>query len=258
MFIAEIGLNHKGSEARAWAFLKQLTATKAEAITFQIPKPEFYERVKDWGGPLQPEFYPQAIDFAHQHNKQIGFAVGDKDLIPFLNQKGADFWKLLSIYNQDPDLQTEMQNSGRLVFVSTGVSDEEEILILSKLFENIKLIHTQLSHDLEDTNLKAIGRLKDLTGKEIAFGLHCSDQDVLYLSVAFAPSDIFFYVKENAQEKYPDDQHAILIADVNKVIDKMNYLEQALGSGIKKKMASRIHQDITLRRRSINGFKIKR
>lgn len=240
MFIAEIGMNHKGDEARAFKMLKELVGGEVDAITFQIPEPDFYEQVKEWGGPLSKEFYKKAIDFVHKNNRLIGFAVANKSMVSFLNMSGADFWKSLSISISDEDLQDELQKTGKLIFVSTGISDEEEVLRASKKLGNVKLIHTQLSQSVADTNLKAISRLRNLTGKEVAFGLHCSDLYVLYLSVAFNPSDIFFYVKENSQEKYPDDKHAILVDRVDAVVGKLRDLEKALGSGIKEKMESRL------------------
>ena len=240
MFIAEIGLNHKGDEQAAFRFVQKLVQTQAEAITFQIPNPEFYEKVKDWGDPLPNTFYKKAIDFVHKHHKLIGFAVGDKKIIPFLDQSGADFWKSLSIYINDKDVMGALQNTGKTIFVSTGVSDEQEIVRKSKELGNLKLIHTQLSQKLSDTNLKAISRLRELTGIDVAFGLHCSDHTVLSLSLAFSPSDFFFYVKENLHEKYPDDKHALLMDEVDATIQRLNELREALGSGIKKKMESRL------------------
>lgn len=240
MFVAEIGLNHKGNETKAFEYLKRLVSTEIDGITFQIPKQDFYDRVKEWGGPLSNDFYKKAIEFVHQNNKLIGFALGDKSIIPFLNRSGTDFWKLLSIYITDEELQNELQKTGKLIFVSTGVSDEKEIIEVSKKLTNIKLIHTQLSQRLEDTNLNVISRLKNVTNKEVAFGLHCSDLSVLYLSIAFDPSDIFFYVKENPLEKYPDDKHAILLGKVNKIVKNIRDLEKALGSGTKEKMDSQL------------------
>lgn len=240
MFIAEIGINHKGNEKKAMEMLKRAVNTKADAVTFQIPKPDYYEGVNKWGGPLSKEFYKEAIDYAHSKNKQIGFAIGDKDLIPFLNLSGTDFWKSLSIYIKDVDLKREFNKTGKTVYVSTGVSDEEEILRISEEFTNIKLIHTQLSPDIEEANLKAINRLREVTNKEIAFGLHCADHYILYLSVAFDPSDIFFYVKDNSGEEFPDDKWAIDFEEVDEIIEKMQFLKKGLGSGIKKEMESKL------------------
>ncbi len=40
--IVEIGLNHLGSEERAWRMLEGVAASGADAVTFQIREPKFY------------------------------------------------------------------------------------------------------------------------------------------------------------------------------------------------------------------------
>ena len=240
MFIAEIGLNHKGSTTKAFKMLKELISTDIDAITFQIPKPLFYEKTKEWGGPLSRDFYKDAIDFVHKNNKLIGFAVQDKDMVSFLNLAGADFYKTLSTSIVYDALLNELQKTKKLIFVSTGISSESQIVKISKKLKNIKFIHTQLSQKLEDSNLRAINRLRKVTKKEIAFGLHCVNHQVLYLSVAFEPSDVFFYVKDNSNEKFPDDEHAIMIHNVNTVVNIMKKLKKAIGNGIKKNIKNKI------------------
>ena len=66
---------------------------------------------------------------------------------------------------------------------------------LNKMLGEMKFIHTQISNKIEDVNLKAIDNIRSITGKDVAFGHHCLDERVLYLSAVFEPSDIFFYVK---------------------------------------------------------------
>lgn len=242
MLVSEIGLNHKGSEARAFKMLRDLVSTDIDAITFQVVEPAFYEKIKEWGEPLSNKFYKDAIDIAHQNKKLIGFAVTDKKMISFLDSVGTDFWKLVSTYVSDSALLKEMQKTNKPIFISTGISDEKEIIEMSKKIKgNIKFIHTQLSQEPKEANLKAIKRLKKLTGKEIAFGLHCPDLNILYLSIAFEPSDIFFYVKDHSREKFPDGKHAIILKEVDNVVKILKKLKSALGSGIKEKMKSKLN-----------------
>jgi sialic acid synthase SpsE len=106
---------------------------------------------------------------------------------------------------------------------------------MSKRAKKTVLIHTQLSHPIEDANLKAISRLANLTGKKVAFGLHCADIFAFYLAIACEPSDVFFYVKESSKISYPDDQHAIMISDLGGVLAKVGVVKKALGNGVKVK-----------------------
>ncbi len=240
MFVSEIGINHKGDENRAFEILKKLVNTNVDGITFQVRNAVFYNKVKSWGGPLRNEFYKEAIQYIHENGngKRIGFAVEDQNMIPILDSYGADFWKLLSISITDPAIQDEFQKTGKHIFVSTGTADEQTVLEVSKRLKNITLLQTQLSQELRSTNLNAINRLRYLTNKAVGFGLHCAYLDVLYLSVAFNPSDLFFYVKENTTEKYPEDSHAFTIDKVDELIQKVKNLELALGNEVKEKMES--------------------
>lgn len=236
MIIAEIGLNHKGSEDTAFRMLKKLVKTDIDAITFQIPNQEFFEKIKEWGGALSKDFYKNAIEYTHKNNKKIGFAIMDKSLIQFLNECGADFWKSLSISINDKKLLNEFQKTEKILLVSTGISNEKEIIEATKNLKNIRLIYTQLSADVKDSNLRAIEGLCKVTKRDVAFGLHCTDINVLYLSIAFNPSDVFFYVKENNKENYPDNAHAIVIDEVDNIVKNIKLLKSALGSSTKKTM----------------------
>ena len=179
MFIAEIGLNHKGSEKKALKMLEELMTTDIDAVTLQILPPEFYQITKEWGGVLTQDFYKNMIDFVHKNNKLIGFAIKDKEMVSCLNLAGADFWKILSGSILDNALLQQLQKTKKPMFVSTGLSDEREIIKASKKLKNATLIHTQLSHNLEDSNLKAIERLRKVTSKKIDFGLHCANHQAL-------------------------------------------------------------------------------
>lgn len=240
MLIAEIGINHKGNEKRAFKMLKELARTGIDAVTFQVLPPKSHRENRSFGKPLERKFYSKAIDFAHKNNKLIGFAICDIKMVPFLSKSGADFWKVMSTSISSDTLIKRLVKTGRLLFLSTGISDEREIIKVGKKFKNITFIHTQLSHQIEDINLRAIGRLRKVTGREIAFGLHCPDLHALYLSVAFEPSDLFFYVKDNKRGKFMDDEHAILINRVDKVIKRLKDMQKALGTGIKKKAGIKI------------------
>jgi sialic acid synthase SpsE len=242
MIISEIGLNHLGSEEGAFRMLKELAKTDVDAVTFQIREAGFYDGTKPYRKPLTRNFYIKAAEFAHENSKLIGFAVADECMVSFLDGCGADFWKTLSWDISNDRLQNELKKTGKIIFISTGISDEKTILKTGNRMKGtmFKFIHTQLSKDIGDTNLNSIKRLKDVTMKDVAFGLHCSDFRVLYLSLAFEPSDIFFYVKGSSQEKWPDDEHAISIERVDEVVNGLESLKKALGTGIKEKMENKL------------------
>ena len=55
--IAEIGLNHCGSEKRAEELLQRLVKTRVDAITFQIREKEFYDHTHPRKYELSNQFF---------------------------------------------------------------------------------------------------------------------------------------------------------------------------------------------------------
>jgi hypothetical protein len=74
------------------------------------------------------------------------------------------------------------------------------------------------------------------TGLPVAFGLHCSNQDVLKAAVAFEPHSMFFYVKESGVEGMLDDAHALPLDGLAETLHSLRELMQALGTGKKEEM----------------------
>ena len=91
MIICEIGINHLGSELRAKKMVYQILKTKVDAITFQIPSPEFIKNFKIKTKELNLSFYKKIIKIIHKKKKKIGFAISNEKLIDEINGLGCDF-----------------------------------------------------------------------------------------------------------------------------------------------------------------------
>ncbi|MFH0875116.1 MAG: N-acetylneuraminate synthase family protein [archaeon] len=240
MIIAEIGLNHLGSEKNAYYLLESLLKLEIEAITFQIREKAFYDGSKPHKIPLPEEFYSKTVKLCKKHHKKIGIAISDINMVDFFNELDIDFWKTLSWDILNYELQNKLQKTNKLVFLSTGISDYDDIITANNHFSNCCFIHTQLTHSINEANLKAIQLMKKYTGKNIAYGLHCNNSNVLYACISYEPSDIFFYVKPNESEKYPDDSHAILLDNVNAIVQNIKLIQTSLGDGKKIKMVKNL------------------
>jgi sialic acid synthase SpsE len=235
-FIAEIGLNHLGDEKRAAAMIETLLLTPVDAITFQIREESFYNSNDPSRMRLSEKFYSQAVATVHQQNKLFGIATCDMNVVGFFDSLGVDFWKTLSWDLINDRLQNVVQSTGKIVYASTGVSGMDEIITASGKYKNVVFIHTQLSQNLSDVNLKAISAIRQKTGKQVAFGLHCSQSEVMKLAIGFEPDAMFFYVKDSNGGKLFDDEHAIQIEHVGTMLEELHTLSCALGSGEKISM----------------------
>ena len=82
-----------------------------------------------------------------------------------------------------------------------------------------------MNDSLEDVNIRAIDTIQKATKKGVAFGLHCQEFKVLYVTLALQPSAIYFYVKDDTDGEHPDDDHAIVINDVDMFTFNLKKLE---------------------------------
>ncbi len=241
MIICEVGLNHLGDEEYANQYVDTVLGSNADAITFQVLKESFYEDERFKSFKLENEFFIKASQKIKNGNKRFGVAIDDDGAVGFLESLDVSFYKILSkdITNTIL-LDSLVNNTNKKIFVSTGMSDLSEIDLLFQHIKHIKdrftFVHTQLTHGIEDVNLKAIYTLRNRFKLPVAFGMHCDNQNVLYLSLAFQPSDMFIYIKGNRSGDHPDEEHAIFLKDIQKVVNNLLELPQSIGEEVKVKM----------------------
>lgn len=241
MIICEVGLNHFGDKDYADQYLDTVLKSKADAITFQLLKDSFYEneRFKDFK--LEHEFFVQAVQRMKEGGKKFGVGIDDEEAVYFCETLGIDFYKVLSKDIANAALIDRLINgTNKKIFFSTGMSDLKEIDVLFQRIRHVKervtLMHTQLTHDIQDVNLRAIETLRDRFELPVAFGAHCKNPNVFYLALAFSPSDVFLYIKGARKKQHPDEEHAVLLEDVQSVVDNLLELPQSIGEGVKLKM----------------------
>ena len=238
MIICEIGINHLGSELRATKMMDQILKTNVDAVTFQIPSQEFIKGFKIKTKELNLDFYKKIIKKFHKKKKKIGFAISNEYLIGQLNTLGCDFWKILSRDFYNKNIITKIKKTNKKTFISTGFSSMDEIKKFSNSFgKNGYYIHTSLSHKYEDINLNAIPEMKkNINKNRIAFGLHSPDVKILYYAQIYNPESFFFYVKTDENIKFPDNEHAIKINEINSIINNLKLIKISLGEGRKQKI----------------------
>ena len=239
-------MNHMGDTVYADQYLESVSATRPDGLTFQVREKEYYAKQKPEESPfLSDEYYRVAAKRTKESEIQFGVGLCDVEKVPFFEEIGTDFYKILSKDIGNTELVAAVLATGKPVYVSTGMSSEDELeSFLTELGasvpQNLSLIHTQLSYEDADTNLRAIGRLQERFDIPVAFGSHSTDVNALYASLGFSPSALFFYVKGERSIKHKDEAHAIVLSQCPTVIAELRRLETMLGDGIKKKMENTI------------------
>jgi sialic acid synthase SpsE len=232
--IAEIGLNHLGDEQRARRALTRALEAGVDAVTFQIREPKFYESPESARRRLPLEFYREASVTTREAGRRFGIAIADHMLVESVAAVGVDFWKTLSWDFRNETLRSALFGTGRPVFLSTGLSSMNDVVEGSKQIDNAILIHTQLSQEPTQVNLKAISAMAQATGLPVAFGLHSHNHDVLKVALAFEPHSMFFYVKETGVEGLFDDEHALPLDGLPETLLNLKQLMLTVGTGKKE------------------------
>jgi N,N'-diacetyllegionaminate synthase len=243
--VAEIGMNHMGDAAYASTYVEALIGARPDGITFQVREKEYYAKQEPGKSPhLDAESYRSAYKRLQEAGLRFGVGLCDIARVPFFAEIGTDFYKILSKDICNKELIDAVASTGKPIYVSTGMSDEDEIASFlnttGDFSSQISLIHTQLSYEDADTNLRAIAKLRERFHIPVAFGSHSTDANVLYAAVGFDPSAMFFYVKGDRPIQHKDEDHAIVLSQTPALILEIRRLETMLGDGIKKKMSNRI------------------
>ena len=241
--ICEIGHNHNGSLAYAEEYVEDLILIKPDAITFQFRELNRYNGA-DYNLQLNNSFYAKNIQKIQNNGIDVGIAIADIRKILFFEELNVKFYKVLSKDIENYDLIEQLILTKKIVYVSTGMSDYDQIQrfvdFIGPSKNKFRLIHTQLTYEIEEINLKAINILKDKFGLPVAFGSHSNNSNIIYASTVLEPHAIFFYVKGKRIKKHLDEEHAINLKDCVSLIKNIQDINIALGSGIKRMMINRI------------------
>ncbi len=239
MIIAEIGLNHLGSEKYLDEYLENLLKSSVDAVTLQIREKNFYVNSKYSEYQLSLDVYDSVCSRVKASGKKFGMALSDLSLASFFNER-VDFYKILSKDLGDEQFIEQLINVvNKPFFVSTGLSSYEAIEcfiseINPQVVKNLTLIHTRLSNKVEDTNLKAIQNMKLKFEMPIAFGNHCENPLVTYAALAYNPTAIFLYTKGDRVLNHPDEKHAISLSKIVDFSKNIKQVSKSIGNGHKE------------------------
>ena len=227
MIILEVGINHFGKIKEANKYLNYFLKSKFNYLTFMLQTEKFYKKYrKKIDFHLPRTFYERALKLSHKKNKKIGIAVCDLKTFKPLSNLNFDLYKLLGISINNKDLIDELRKKKKKIFISLSKGSNQKIKKCLKYFKNknkLNLIYTSMSYDPSDLNLKRISDLKKRFKLPVGYGHHYNKNLPLFLSIFYNPSFCFLYIKSfsKKERKYPDDTHAFLTGDLNKLYNEI-------------------------------------
>ena len=241
---AEIGLNHLGNSKKAIYLAKKCLKQDIDGITLKIQPETYYDRSKKFRRPLNIKIYKKISSMAKKRKKLFGLAIMDLKTLKKYEEVKIDFYKILSLAFDDTKLLEKVINTKKKFYLSTGFSDLKSIISLGRKYPKINFIHTTLDDKPKNANLSAINLMKKKTKNKISFGLHSKNHEILFLSVSYLPDSIFFYIKPNKNDYYPDNDHSISLKNLPKIINLIKIAKLSIGTGIKvkKKIPSWVYE----------------
>ena len=78
--------------------------------------------------------------------------------------------------------------------------------------------------------------MREKFSMNVAYGSHCEEYKSILISIGYLPESIFFYVKGNKFEKHPDQEYAIDLDFVDKLIEEVRHSQLSIGEYDKKKI----------------------
>ena len=235
--ILEVGLNHFGKVSESKRYLEFFLKSDFKYLTYQIQKEKFYKKFKF---KLPLDHYKFLIKKTHKQKKKIGLAVTDINSCNEIAMLNFDFYKILSISLNDKKLINFISKFNKPIFISCGTASNSQIKKCVSNFKNekkknLRLIHTSLSYDAIDQNLKRIELLKSFH-PNVAYGHHYKNYLPLIILLNSDIEYFFIYIKSMDTNKrfYPDDKHAYSFKKLGQFKEIINECNNLLGSKNKR------------------------
>tara|TARA_B100001121_G_C18560402_1_gene560021 strand:+ start:46 stop:783 length:738 start_codon:yes stop_codon:yes gene_type:complete len=226
MFVLEFGVNHLGKKKNLNNLIQIYLKSSFRMATIMLQTKKYYE--KNPHHLLNLNDYRKIINLCKKSGKKIGLSVCDLETYKPLSNLSFNFYKLLSISNNNKNLINQIKKKNKHIYISTGFSSEKRISNSIKFFSSYKkksLLHTPMTYISKDLNFNRIKHLKNKYNLDVGYSNHNNNKNTLFALSAYKPNIIFLYIKTSNSKKvkFPDNDHAFEIADLEMI--KKNYID---------------------------------
>lgn len=194
--IAEIGANHNGNLLIAKQMINKAKLAGCDAVKFQswddkLFTEKFYKKnpkIKKEINDYQLKFKHLKILRDHAKKKKILFGTTVFDTASLKNaiKVNCDYIKIASMDIDNSFLLQKVSKIKKLLIVSTGTANENEIIQAAKIFKKAKKKNVVFLHcislyppkNLKILNLKNIKLIRDITGYDAGYSDHSTLKDI--------------------------------------------------------------------------------
>ena len=254
LVIAEIGINHNGDIEVAKKLIDVAKQSGANAVKFQkrdvnlvYSKSELdIPRESPWGTTTREqkhglEFGREAYDeidrYCREQRIEWFASAWDLNSRKFLEKYNLKYNKIASAMLVYTDLVREIAKEGKHTFISTGMSNLEDIDMAVQIFREqgtpFELMHCVAIYpmDAEDANLNRIHTLRDRYGCAVGYSGHEEGITVSCAAAALGISSLKRHITLD-RTMYGSDQAASVEPDTfRRLVEGVRTIERAMGDG---------------------------
>ncbi|HRE56370.1 MAG TPA: N-acetylneuraminate synthase family protein [Candidatus Kapabacteria bacterium] len=269
--IAEIGINHNGSVELAKKMIDSAAIAGCDAVKFQKRTPELcvpreqwdIERDTPWGRMTYLEYrhkvefgfneFDEIDQYCKQKNIQWFASCWDEPSVEFIEQFNPPCYKAASASLTDIPLLQTMQNTGKPLIISTGMSTMEEITeAIDSLDTSALLIaHSTSSYPckIEELNLNMIRTLRSLYPDiPIGYSGHEVGLAPTWSAVTLGACFVERHITLDRAMWGTDQAASVEMVGLIRLVSNIRDIEKALGDGIKRVYDSELSSRKKLRR----------
>ncbi len=253
----EIGINHNGELASAFALIDQAAAAGCDAVKFQKRTPEIctprdqwdVERDTPWGRMTYID-YRHRVEFgeddyraidAHARARGIVWFASpwDVESVDFLEQFDVPAHKVASASLTDDELLRRLRATGRTVILSTGMSTPKQIRHAVEVLgsDNIVLLHATSTYPAKPTelNLRMIHTLQsEFPNVPIGYSGHETGLQTTLAAVALGAVFVERHITLDRALWGSDQAASVEPPGLQRLVRDIRTITDSLGDGVKQ------------------------
>lgn len=253
--IAEIGINHNGSLDKARTLIDMAASAGADSAKFQMRHMDSLYRnagnpddaSADLGSQYTLDILAKsllsdddmicAFDYCKERGVIPLCTPWDLASVEVLEEYGIPAYKVASADLTNHELLSVLAQTRKPLFVSTGMSTEEEIResvgLLQRYGTSYVLLHCNSTYPapFKDVNLKYLSRLRDIGNCLVGYSGHERGYAVPIAAVAMGAKVIEKHFTDDREQEGNDHKVSLLPHEFREMVQSVRHVEESMGSG---------------------------
>ncbi len=253
--IAEIGINHNGDIDIAKSLIQEAKLAGCDAVKFQkrdiglVYKKDFLDSYREspWGNTqrdqkqgleLTEDEYLQIDSYSKELNIDWFASAWDIKSQNFLKNFNCKKNKIASAMIIDTNLLTEVAKEGKHTYISTGMSEYEDIKRAVDIFRkencSFELMHCRSTYPMKDdqANLGAIKTLREEFKCDVGYSGHESGLAISYAASALGITSLERHITLDRAMYGSDQAASIEPSGLTQLVGAVRKIESAIGNGL--------------------------